>query len=80
MTKEEIILEIKRTAMENGGKPLGIEKFNRIIGIPNSSIRTDDPSGIEAYWHKRFENKRIKGEWVTLTPNDLKAFKRRKSM
>jgi hypothetical protein len=64
---------------------IGRREYELAIQLPQKAtlihvIKTDDPSGIENYWHRRFEEKRSNGEWFELSADDVSAFRWRKFM
>ncbi len=69
------------------GKTFSVPRRHRELALelpeklkPIHVIRTDDPTGIEAYWHKRFQAKCTNSEWFALSPEDVRIFKKRKFM
>jgi hypothetical protein len=81
------LLKLGREKRYKIGKAVLVERRTDQISIqlPHDlelvhSISTDDAYGIEGYWHRRFADKNTNGEWFSLSPQDVQAFKRRKFM
>jgi hypothetical protein len=75
LLKSERFYKVGRTAcLHRRTRELAIqlpEKANLV-----HAITTDDPVGIEAYWHRRFALRRRNGEFFALSADDVRAFRR----
>jgi len=54
---------------------VGLKMPEKVVVV--HELETDDPVGIEAYWHDRFAERRLEGEWFNLSAEDVRACKRR---
>jgi hypothetical protein len=70
--REYKIGRTKNTLRREG--EIGIELPEKVQRV--HVIKTDDPAGVESYWHTRCKEKRKEGEWFALTADDVRAFKR----
>ena len=66
-------------------RDIGRRRYELKIQLPEPAtevhvITTDDPIGIERYWHARFDSSRTNGEWFALSKADVAAFRRRRFM
>jgi Meiotically Up-regulated Gene 113 (MUG113) protein len=66
-------------------RDVGRRRYDLAIQLPEPvakvhEIATDDPIGIERYWHERFASRHKNGEWFELTRADVAAFKKRRFM
>jgi hypothetical protein len=81
------LLKLGREKRYKIGKTVLVERRTDQISLQlaedrelGHAIRTDDAYGIEEYWHKRFAAKRTRGEWFSLSRQEIEAFRRRKFM
>lgn len=90
-TKEGFVylgmLKIDKTRRYKIGKTNLVERRNAELSLQLPEklelvhyIKTDDMSGIESYWHRRFADKNTNGEWFNLSTEDVRVFKLRKFM
>ncbi len=78
------LLKFRRNDYKIGASNNPERRFGEIATkMPESpvqihTIKTDDPFGVEAYWHRRFASKQLdkSSEWFQLSPADVRAFRR----